>query len=139
MTLLRKIRTLLRDDTGAAAVAFVMIVVSLIVVIGLVVDSSGKYQLAEQAQEVANSAARSATNAISGETVATGSLELDTQMATQAAQSYLDASGMTGSVEVQGTVVSVTTHTTYSTKFLDIIGITSLPANGSASAELITQ
>lgn len=131
-------RDLLSDDTGSASVAFVLIVVTLVVVIGLVVDSAGKYQMAEQAQQVASSAARAATNSISGDTVRVGELTMDPEQAVQAAQAYITAAGMEGTVTVSGQVVTVEVTTTYSTRFLSLIGITSLPASGQAAAQLIT-
>jgi Flp pilus assembly protein TadG len=129
---------LLSDDTGSASVAFVLIVVTLVVVIGLVVDSAGKYQMAEQAQQVASSAARAATNSISGDTVRVGELTMDPEKAVQAGQAYIAAAGMEGTVTVNGQVVTVEVTTTYSTRFLSLIGITSLPASGQAAAQLIT-
>jgi len=131
-------RELLSDDTGSASVAFVLIVVTLVVVIGLVVDSAGKYQMAEQAQQVASSAARAATNSISGDTVRVGELTMDPEKAVQAGQAYIAAAGMEGTVTVNGQVVTVEVTTTYSTRFLSLIGITSLPASGQAAAQLIT-
>ena len=131
-------RDMLSDDTGSASVAFVLIVVTLVVVIGLVVDSAGKYQMAEQAQQVASSAARAATNSISGDTVRVGELTMDPEKAVQAGQAYIAAAGMEGTVTVNGQVVTVEVTTTYSTRFLSLIGITSLPASGQAAAQLIT-
>lgn len=138
MNSLRTLRRRLTDDeTGSASVAFVLIVVTLVVVIGLVVDSAGKYQASEQAQQIAASAARVGTNSISGDTVRIGELTLDARKATAAAQAYIAAAGMQGTVTVTGQVVSVEVTTTYTTRFLSLIGIASLPADGAASAQLI--
>jgi hypothetical protein len=46
---------------------------------------------------------------------------------------------MAGSVSVTGEVVTVTVTTTYTTRFLSLIGIVELPGSGEASARLITE
>lgn len=142
MTKLKQLLKRLHDDeqgSGTLSSMFIAIVLSLVVIIGLVVDGAGKYQTAAQAQQIAASAARAATNAISGDTVIVGALSLDAEKASQAATAYINAAGMTGTVTVAGTVVTVEVSTSYTTRFLSLIGVTSLPASAEASAELITQ
>jgi len=136
---LRRRQAALRGDRGSASVSFLLVSVTLIVVIGLVVDGAGKIQANERADLVAASAARTATNSIGGDTVRVGSLTLDAAKATTAGEAYLAAAGMPGTVTVNGEVVTVTVSTTYSTRFLSLIGIVELPGAGEASARLITQ
>ncbi len=139
MNIRRHLERIRDDDRGALAVVFIAVVVTLVVVIGLVVDGAGKYQTAEQAQQIASSAARAATNAISGDTVRVGELTLDGTKANQAATAYLNAAGVDGQVTVVGMTVTVNVETSYTTRFLSLIGITELPTSATASAELITQ
>ncbi|MFC5928611.1 hypothetical protein D6T64_21580 [Cryobacterium melibiosiphilum] len=127
------------SERGSASIAFVMIVLTLVVVIGLVVDGAGKIQANERAGQVAASAARAATNSVSGETVLSGALALNRDAAQAAALAYVDAAGMTGTVTFDGEIVNVAVATEYATKFVSLIGITSLPGGGQASAQLITE
>ena len=129
----------INDERGSISVFMIAAIVILIVIIGLVVDSAGKYSADARAQQIASNAARSAVNAIGGDTVLDGSLTVDTQTAEQAAENYLTSAGMTGTVTVTGEVVNVEAQTKYTTKFLSIIGINQLPGHGAASAQLITQ
>jgi hypothetical protein len=139
MIKLQHLRDRLRDDEGSLSAFVLVTVVILIVVTGLVVDSAGKYQEDAHAQQIASSAARAAVNSISGTTVEYGSLNLNAGQAETVANDYIAAAGATGTVTVSGQVVSVEVETTYTTKFLSLIGANTLPGKGSASAELITQ
>lgn len=139
MTHLERLRARLRDEDGSLSVFLVAGVVVLIVVIGLVVDSAGKYQADSEAQQIASNAARTAVNSISGDTVLVGSTALNAAQAQTAGQEYLAAAGVEGTVTVSGQVVSVEVENTYTTRFLSLIGINSLPGTGSASAQLISE
>jgi Flp pilus assembly protein TadG len=139
MTFLRRRLAALRGERGSASISFLLVSVTLIVVIGLVVDGAGKIQANERADLVAASAARTATNSIGGDTVRVGALSLDPVKAVAAGEAYLAAAGMAGTVSVTGEVVTVTATTSYSTRFLSLIGIVELPGTGSASARLITE
>jgi hypothetical protein len=138
-TFFRRRLATLRGDRGSASISFLLVSVTLIVVIGLVVDGAGKTQANERAGFVAASAARTATNSIGGDTVRVGALTLDSVKAVATGEAYVAAAGMAGTVSVAGEVVSVTVTTSYSTRFLSLIGITQLPGSGEASARLITQ
>ena len=134
--LLRKLRD---DERGSITPMFVVFVPALVLIIGLVVDGAGKIQANENAQAIAAGASRSAANAVASQIVTNGGVSLDNTRARNAALDYIDAAGMTGIVTVTGTQITVTVETSYSTKFVSIIGITSLPAEATASAEIITQ
>lgn len=139
MTILRRLRDRLRDEEGSLSAFLLVVVVVLVVVIGLVVDSAGKYSADSQAQQIASNAARTAVNSINGDTVLVGATTLDASQAQAAAEQYLAAAGVTGTVTVSGQVVSVDVETTYTTKFVSLVGINSLTGTGSASAQLITE
>jgi Flp pilus assembly protein TadG len=138
-TFLRRRLAALRGERGSASISFLLVSVTLIVVVGLVVDGAGKIQANERADLVAASAARTATNSIGGDTVRVGALTLDPVKAVAAGEAYLAAAGMAGTVSVTGEVVTVTATTSYSTRFLSLIGIVELPGTGEASARLITE
>lgn len=140
---MNRIRALLRrlrdDERGSITPMFVVFVPALVLVIGLVVDGAGKIQANDNAQAIAAGASRSAANALASQVVTDGGIGLDNTRARNAALDYIDAAGMTGTVNVNGNRITVNVQTTYATKFVTIIGITSLPAEATATAELITQ
>ena len=58
--------------------------------------------------------------------------------ARNAAQDYLSAAGVNGTVSItDGTTITVNVTDTYRPKFLSIIGLGGLPVTGEASARLI--
>jgi len=140
MKKLRQILEQLRnDERGSVSVIFLACVVVLVVVVGLVVDSSGKYQSSQSAQMTASSAARAGTNALAGQAVVDGTLALNSSAAQAAAQNYLTAAGVTGNVTVVGDTITVSVEDTYTTRFLSLIGVNSLPVGATSSAQIITQ
>jgi len=140
MKKLRQILEQLRnDERGSVSVIFLACVVVLVVVAGLVVDSSGKYQSSQSAQMTASSAARAGTNALAGQAVVDGTLALNSSAAQAAAQNYLTAAGVTGNVTVVGDTITVSVEDTYTTRFLSLIGVNSLPVGATSSAQIITQ
>ena len=140
MNIIRQLlRKLCDDERGSITPFFVVLVPALVLIIGLVVDGAGKIQANENAQAIASGASRVAANAVAAQVVANGGLSLDNNRAQIAASDYIEASGMTGTVSVVGNRISVSVETSYATKFVSIIGITTLPAEASATAEIITQ
>ena len=140
MNKIRQILDQLRnDERGSVSVIFLACVVVLVVVVGLVVDSSGKYQSTQNAQMTAASAARAGTNAVAGQAVVDGTLQLNGSAAQVAAQNYLTAAGLEGNVSVVGDTITVSVEDTYTTRFLSLIGVNSLPVGATSSARIITQ
>jgi len=140
MNTIRRLLARLRDDErGSITPMFVVFVPALVLVIGLVVDGAGKIQANDRAQAIAAGASRSAANAVASQVIINGSLSLDTHGAQTTALDYINVAGATGSVNVTPTRITVTVQTEYTTRFLSILGINSLPAEAVATAELITQ
>ncbi|PZT98879.1 MAG: hypothetical protein DI630_18270 [Gordonia sp. (in: high G+C Gram-positive bacteria)] len=140
MTIIRRLLRKLRDDErGFITPFFVVFVPALVLIVGLVVDGAGKIQANENAQAIASGASRAAANAVAAQVVSNGGISLDNNRARTAATDYIEASGMTGTVNVVGDRITVSVETSYSTKFVSIIGIASLPAQATATAEIITQ
>ncbi|ODU06735.1 MAG: hypothetical protein ABS81_03720 [Pseudonocardia sp. SCN 72-86] len=135
----RTIARLHSDERGSISVIVIGCVVFLVLIVGLVVDSSGKYQASQDAQMTAASAARAGTNALAGQAVVDGTLQLNGSAAQVAAQNYLTAAGLEGTVSVVGDTITVSVEDTYTTRFLSIIGINSLPVGATSSARIITQ
>ncbi|ALJ22370.1 pilus assembly protein TadG-related protein [Microbacterium sp. No. 7] len=140
MTTIRQLLRKLRDEErGSITPFFVVFVPALVLIVGLVVDGAGKIQANENAQAIASGASRAAANAVAAQVVSNGGISLDNNRARTAATDYIEASGMTGTVNVVGNRITVSVETSYSTKFVSIIGIATLPAEATATAEIITQ
>ncbi len=114
---------------------FSVVVMALLLVCGLVVDGGRQAATTREAQGVAATVARAAADAAAGDVVAGGS-GAGAGIAT--AQRLLASSGMTGTVTPVPGGVRVDTTTSVDTVFLSLIGIASLPARGSATAEYQT-
>lgn len=124
-------------ERGSIVPVVVLAVPTLIVLVGLVADGGGQVQTSANAQHIAASAARYATNEIAGEVIAGGNLTINAQAATQAAQHYITTAGLEGTAHVNGGTITVTVTDAYDTKFLNLIGINSLPAEATATAQII--
>lgn len=112
--------------------------VAILILAGVTVDAGGRVMTAQEAISIAQSAARSGTNAASGQAMNGDAFDLNESMAVTAAQSYLQQAGIDGTVRVEGRTVIVTVTTTYKTRLISMIGITELPVTATASAELIS-
>lgn len=122
-----------RGERGAISVWVSVALVAFILCLGIGVDFAGHAAAEQHARAVAAEAARA------------GGQFLDTQpgvrprpdvyAATQASSAYIAASGFTGTATVEASVIHTTVTSTYQTKFLGIIGISTLPltAEGAAS------
>lgn len=127
------------SERGSVSIWVATASVVMIMLVGLVVDLGGQVHAQQMARSVAAEAARAG-----GQQIATGSalrgetVRLNPTAAVAAAQTYLAAAGVSGSASVRdGTVVVVTSTTTYPTKFLSIIGISSLTTSGSAESQVV--
>ncbi|MGG1910526.1 pilus assembly protein TadG-related protein, partial [Microbacterium sp. NRRL B-14842] len=101
-TMVQRLRAKFRDDKGVATIYFVIMTVAFLAIVGLVVDGAGKVQANQQAYTTAASAARAAANAVSGQAISDGTTAIDSSRAVSAANGYLAAAGVGGSVAVSG-------------------------------------
>jgi|GEM_PF-3885790 len=133
-------RQALRGERGDFPIAYAIAVPMLVVLGGTVFDVAGKVQADTEATAVAQSAARAGANAgvPSDVTGAGNSVWLSSAMAASGAQSYLSATGLQGSVVVDGTRVSVHVVKPYRTKFISLINVTQLMGEGDGVAEVRT-
>ena len=113
--------------------------VALIALAGIVIDGGAKLNQAENANAIAQEAARAGaglvnpTNALS-----TGSFTVDQSQALAAARQYLAAAGYHGTAAPVGTEsIQVTVTVTAPTRVLSIIGVDSMTSTGSATASLV--
>ncbi|MCF4120406.1 pilus assembly protein TadG-related protein [Antribacter sp. KLBMP9083] len=128
-----------RDDRGEVSILAAGLVPALIIAIGLVVDGGGKLQAEDEAEYVAEQAARAAAQQVGIAALQRGDAPvIDPVAAVTAAQQTLDAAGVVGAVDaVNGATVRVSTEVTYRTKFLPLIGIHELTATATAEARAV--
>jgi Flp pilus assembly protein TadG len=128
------------DDRGGVTVFVAVCVLALIGIIGVAVDGGGTMRATERADYIAGEAARAGGQAIDPAQAISGkAIVVDPQDAQAAAQAYLQSVGATGTVSVSadGTTLTVTVDGSYTTKFLPVVGIGSMPVRGHGKATLL--
>jgi protein-disulfide isomerase-like protein with CxxC motif len=129
-----------RSDRGAVTLFVAIAMVGLLALAGLVVDGGAKVRAVQRADRLAAEAARAAGQAIDLAGVLEGSdVRVDRRAALVAAETYLRASGVEGSVRVidGGRAIGVTTTTSASTVFLGLIGVPPFTVRGGAEVALV--
>lgn len=128
-----------RDERGSISVWFATASLPMVILIGMTVDLGGKVHAQQHARSVAAQAARTGAQEVQGPAALRGDdLRIDATAAKAAAQDYLRAAGVNGTVTVSGgDTLIVRTTDTYSSKFLGVIGLDSMKVTGEASARLI--
>lgn len=127
-------------ERGSITIWFALSTFVMIVLVGLAVDLSGQIHAQQHARNVAAQAARVGGQELNAPVGIRGTgAHANTALAVNAAQAHLNAAGLSGMVSLQsgGTRLVVTTSDVYSTKFLGIIGIGSMPVTGSAEARIV--
>jgi len=125
-------------DQGSVSVFFVVAAIGMLVTVGLVVDGGGKIRALQRADAAAAEAARQGGQAnVAAPAVQGQGVEVDANEARAAAQAYLNDAGVVGTVTiVNGTRLEVSTTTTYTPIFLDLVGVGPIAAAGHASVRL---
>lgn len=124
-----------RDERGQSLSLLVLVVLTaLLMVAGLVIDGGSQSRATRRAEQAASEAARAAIDA-AVPAWAVG-VTPDPVVMTTAAQRLLAERGIDGTVQIDGSRVVVGTRAQVPTVFLSLVGINSLPANGSAVAEV---
>ena len=129
-------RARLGDAESGMVTAFVVIfTLALVLMAGLVLDGGLALAAKVQAVDDAQAAARAGAQAIDIPTYrASGHITLDPAQATADAQRYLAAAGRTGTVAVDGDLVTVTVTISRPTQILDLAGIGHLTETGTGTA-----
>lgn len=122
-----------RGERGSTSIAAAILVPAVIVMFGLVYDGNGKVAAAREANAAAVAAARAGGDASTSRVAAGGS---PGRSAAAAARRSLAAQGVSGSVSVSGRTLTVNATETYSTVFLQIVGIGQLQGHGEATARV---
>ena len=125
-------------ERGSVSLWTVMLASLALIMVGLAVDTSGHIHAMQEARSLAREAARAGGQEIEKPRGVLGQGAVATPvLAAAAANSYLSAAGVDGSATVTGPyTVQVAVTTTYSTRFLSVIGIGSLSATGTAESRI---
>jgi Flp pilus assembly protein TadG len=130
-----------RDDRGSITIYAAIIVIALLAIIGLTLDGGGKLSADERADEIAQEAARAGSQGIDvGDAVLGTKFVVDESKARGLAMAYLASQGYPDAAVTFSkgdTQINVAITTTYDTRFLQIVDVTTLPVHGSASASLL--
>lgn len=127
-------------DEGRISLLVIVLTVAVLVMIGLSVDGGGKVRALQRAGNLASEAARAAGQAIAGPPAIQGDEKIvDPTAAVTAAQTYLAAAGVTGTVSVSPDLrrITVTVTISYTTVFLGLVGIDTLTATRQATAAVV--
>jgi len=126
-----------RDERGAVTVWLASASVLMVSIIGITVDLGGQLHAKEHAHTIAAQAARTAAEQITADAMLGTKPELDVGRARTAANAYLRAAGVDGTVSISGgSRVTVTVVDTYQPVFLGSIGVGTLTVSASSTAEL---
>jgi Flp pilus assembly protein TadG len=127
-------------DQGSITLMLAALGVALIALAGIVIDGGAKLRAAENADAVAQEAARAGAGMVNQSTAyANGTFVVDQAQAIAAARAYLAAGRFQGTVTARGReAIRVTVTITKPTSILSIIGIDSMTSAGSATASLVT-
>jgi len=125
-------------DGGQVTAMVVLLTAAMIMCAGLVVDGGRVFAANRRAHDDAAGAARAGAQALSiSDLRATGTLTLNPDAATAAAQDYLKAAGATGTVEVNGDEVTVTVSITTRMLILGLGGIGSRTVTATETAQAV--
>lgn len=127
-------------EQGSITILAVILFLAILAAAGLVVDGGAKIRAARQASAVAEEAARAGAGRVNRDQAYAhgGSFVIDRTSAVAAARSYLNSSGVTGSVTMTGARrIRVTATIDKPTVLLSLIGIGHLHVTKTATADLL--
>jgi Flp pilus assembly protein TadG len=127
-------------ERGTITLMLLVMFFALLALAGIVIDGGAKLAQAENANAIAQEAARAGAGMVNqSKALATGSFTVDQAQALAAAQQYLAHLGVQGTAVADGPeAIRVTVTITAPTHVLSIIGIDSMNSTGSATASLVT-
>ena len=128
-----------RDDRGSISIWMVTASFVMMMLVGLAVDLGGQVHAKQRAHDIAAEAARTGGEQVQAAPAIEGRyVSINTAAARTAAQQYLAAAGVTGTVTVTGAdTIHVEVTDTYKPTFLSFIGIGDLTVTSEASARIV--
>jgi Flp pilus assembly protein TadG len=127
-------------ERGTITLMLLVMFVALLALAGIVIDGGAKLAQAENANAIAQEAARAGAGMVNqSKALATGSFTVDQGQALAAARQYLAGLGVQGTAVPDGPdAIRVTVRLIAPAHVLSIIGIDSMKSTGSATASLVT-
>ena len=127
-------------DRGSVSIFAVIITLVVVVFFGAVVDFEQKLEARQDANTIAQEAARAGAGRVDlDRAYSHGEFTVDRRAAIRAARDYLRTGGYTGTVTTSGTrTIRVQVTITRPALFLSVIGIETLRAEAIATADLTT-
>ena len=127
-------------ERGTITLMLLVMFVALLALAGIVIDGGAKLDQAENANAIAQEAARAGAGMVNqSKALATGSFTVDQAQALTTALRYLEHRGYRCCAEADGPdAIRVTVTVTAPTHVLSIIGIDTMRSTGSATASLAT-
>ncbi len=127
------------NERGSISIWVVTATIVMMTLVGLAVDLGGQVHAQQRAHDLAAQAARAGGQQVEAAPAMEGRyVALDTAAARRAAEQYLAAAGVEGTVTITGgTTLIVRVTDTYEPTFLSMVGIGDLTVTGDASARLI--
>ena len=130
--------TLEYGERGSITVWMALASFVMMMLVGLAVDLGGQVHAQQQAHDLAAQAARAGGEQVQAAPAIEGRyLQIDTRAARAAAENYLDAAGVDGTVRiVDGDTIKVAVTADYEPRFLSFLGRRTR-VTGEASARLV--
>ena len=126
------------DERGSISVWAATSAVIMMICVGIALDLGAQVHAQQHARGVAAQAARVGGQHLDAAAVTGAYPSIAVGEARVAAQAYLEASGVEGTVTVTGgDTVHVSVTDTYDPRFLEIVGISNLTVTGDATAQVI--
>ncbi|MFD9052994.1 pilus assembly protein TadG-related protein [Streptomyces zaomyceticus] len=129
-------------DRGSLSPFYALSGIGIIMIMGLLVDGGGALNATNRATGLAQEAARAAGQQLYIPAAVQGTeITVDPDAAVAAAQDYLAAQNVSGTVNVTdgGQRLEVTVHDTCNTLFAQFVGRSTISVSGTAHARLHTQ
>lgn len=125
-------------EQGTVTAFVASFTIALLAVAGLVIDGGLTLATQRRAFNEANAAARAGAQAVDEASLRTaGRLRLDPGQARRRALEHLSATGLTGSADVRGDVVTVRVTTTQRLTVLSLVGVGPLTVHADGSARAV--
>lgn len=128
-----------RNERGSITVWMVTASFAMMMLVGLAVDLGGQVHAQQRARNIAAQAARVGGQEVQAPPAVQGTyLAISATPARAAAEQYLAASGVDGTVTIiGGNTITVSVSDSYQPRFLTILGINRLDVTGTATARIV--
>ncbi len=123
-------------DAGSYALQLAVMAIAILAVAMFTIDQGSKIRAARTADTAAQEAARAAAQQLEPGIIQGDPARTDPAKAASAARTYLRAAGVTGTVQVNGTRITVTTSTAWHPTVLQLVGVGGATLTGHATARI---